>query len=284
MLDRNTLWRQGSILEFEHAHQLGLVTEESKNERIVVISHDCDIPSDKETIVEVIKGHVVTKSNSMYEGAKHQRTIHINYEVDGGASECIELEIKNKYSIDKELFSSIALNPNQSLSISLSEKRSLKQWLAARYGRPAYPNAFENRLKKTQRIGKKDRSLEWIIADKISPVSQYIVGIFFDLGEERNSELETNEPYYLSISIVYDIQKWGFDAKTKSEALSKEIKDFFHSVYGMPHEATEIALEECQAISSHQMTLSDLMKVDQWRVEYISINEDEPHIQSGSTP
>lgn len=26
-------------------------------------------------------------------------------------------------------------------------KRALKQWLAARYGRPAFPNAFEERLR-----------------------------------------------------------------------------------------------------------------------------------------
>ena len=50
--------------------------------------------------------------------------------------------------------------------------------------------------------------------------------------------------------------------------------------------ATEIALENCGAVADTYMTLADLRKVDQWRLEYISLG-DEPishFIPTGERP
>ena len=36
----------------------------------------------------------------------------------------------------------------------------------------------------------------------------------------------------------------------------------------------EIALEGCSAVADTFMTLADLRRVDQWRLEYLSLRED----------
>ncbi|MHB1565036.1 MAG: hypothetical protein ACYCXP_13310 [Leptospirillum sp.] len=149
------------------------------------------------------------------------------------------------------------------------EKRALKQWLASRYGRPAFPNAFENRLRKS--IGK--RTVEKKIEKILEPESRNLVGLFFDLGEGRNEELATGNPYLLSISVVYDAIEGGSTARKAAEKVAKDLIDLFHSVYGTPETSNEIALEKCQAVADTSITLADLRKVDQWRLEYISLNE-----------
>jgi len=56
MLGRDTEWRQGDLLTDEEAHAIGLVESLNSNRCVVLISHDCDLPNDTETFVEVIVG------------------------------------------------------------------------------------------------------------------------------------------------------------------------------------------------------------------------------------
>ena len=150
-----------------------------------------------------------------------------------------------------------------------NEKRGLKQWLAARYGRPAFPNAFEKRLRKQIR----KKSVENNIAKILEPASTHLIGLFFDLGDERSRELPENEPYFLSISVVYDATDCGQTARKAAEEIAKELTTLFHRSYGAPELTKEIALEKCNAVADTHLTLADLRKVDQWRVEYISLRE-----------
>jgi hypothetical protein len=100
-----------------------------------------------------------------------------------------------------------------------------------------------------------------------------LVGLFFDLGEERLSEQSEGEPYYLSISVVYDATAGGQAAREAAEKTANELAALFHKSYGPPEQATEIALDKCNAVADTYLTLADLRKVDQWRLEYISLRE-----------
>lgn len=48
--------------------------------RIVVITHDCDLPNEGETSVEVIVADVVSASNPQFSYAKNPRRLHLGYE------------------------------------------------------------------------------------------------------------------------------------------------------------------------------------------------------------
>jgi hypothetical protein len=63
MLGRDTEWRQGSVLLHADAVALGLVVQDQVQSRVVVISHDCDLPNDKEETVEIIIGSAVEKAD-----------------------------------------------------------------------------------------------------------------------------------------------------------------------------------------------------------------------------
>lgn len=269
MLGRDTEWRQGSVLAESDAVTLGLVEAEESSKRVVVITHDCDLPHAAEVNVEVIVGSIVAQADPMYIGARNPRKLHLRYIAPSGNEVCLEISHSDLQVVPKSNFTQIG-NPDGGMPLDSGEKRALKQWLAARYGRPAFPNELETRLRK--RFGKKtvvDR-----IAHTIEPDSTHLVGLFFDLGEERTAELTEEEPYFLSIFVVYDASEGGQAAREAAERVATALTKLFHEAYGAPEASKEIALEKCDAVADTYLTLADLRKVDQWRVEYISLRKE----------
>lgn len=270
MLARDTDWRQGDLLTCEAAASLGLVGATDQGHRAIVITHDCDLPHESELCVEVIVAEVILKEDPQLSYAKNPRRLHLAYKGNNVAPLILELRHGDRRSIPKSDFAARAVK-DHSLALPADAKRVLKQWLAARYGRPAFPNAFEERLRK--RSGK--RTVEQLIAKILEPNAKYLVGLFFDLGEQRGTEAKDGEPYALSVSVVYAANEGGTNARMAAERVATQLRDLFENTYGKPDVATEIALDACEAVADTYLTLADLRRVDQWRLEYISLRDGE---------
>jgi hypothetical protein len=273
MLARDTDWRQGDLLTCEAAAALGLVGATDQGHRAIVITHDCDLPHESEHCVEVIVAELVVKDpkpDPQLSYAKNPRRLHLAYEGADAAPLILELRHGDRRSVPKGDFAERAVKDN-SLALPVDAKRALKQWLAARYGRPAFPNAFEERLRKLS--GK--RTVEQLIAKILEPDAKYLVGLFFDLGEQRGAEVGEGEPYALSVSVVYDVTEGGTEARLSAERVAGQLRDLFEKTYGKPDVATEIALDACEAVADTRLTLANLRRVDQWRLEYISLRDDD---------
>ena len=282
MLGRDTPWRQGSVIAQADAIAAGLFDETSSSlKRALVITHDCDLTNDRELEVEVMVGDVVDNLNKQFARARNVRRLHLAFDTPSGNQQFIDLQITAKQSISKSLIA--GCKPDGGWVLSDEEKRSLKQWLAARYGRPAFPNAFETHLRKN--VSKKE-TVEDRLGKVLEKVSAHLVGVFFDLGENRAAELTDGTPYDLRITVVYDASEGGQPARLAAEDVVSEIREIFQSAYGPPDAATEIALESCEAVADLRFPLSDLRKVDQWRAEYISLRQDppEPFLAVGEMP
>ncbi|KGT86453.1 hypothetical protein NG99_25760 [Erwinia typographi] len=268
--DSGTTWRQGQILKHEDAVSLGLLTEEQTGIKVVVISHDCDLQSSSEQKIEFIAGPLI-KGAGNFSWAKHPRILHLNLEqvldVDQSA---IELRHDNKFQIDKGNFT--CTECDHGYIISSQEKQILKQWLASRYGRPAFPDVFESRLRA---FDVKKFRFERELAKIISDHSKYLIGIFFDLGEDRFVDLEESIPYELNIHLVYDLIGGGPEARKETEQAVTLITKLFMTYHGDPAASVLIALMSCNAVPDIEFNLYALRRMDQWRVEYISLQNDE---------
>ncbi|GMV69552.1 MAG: hypothetical protein AMXMBFR76_19910 [Pseudomonadota bacterium] len=264
MLARDTAWRQGDLLICETAAALNLVAAAEDGRRVIVITHDCDLPHDGESYVEVIIAESVVKPDPQLSYAKNPRRLHLAYQNSDALPLILELRHGDRRSVPKGDFAECAVKDN-SLALPVDAKRALKQWLAARYGRPAFPNEFEERLRK----GKVERK----IAKILEPNAKYLVGLFFDLSEQRGAEAVGGEPYALSVSVVYDATEGGSDARLSAEQVARRLRELFEKTYGKPDVATEIALDTCEAVADTHLTLADLRRVDQWRLEYISLRD-----------
>jgi len=282
MPGRDTVWRQGSVLTRPDAIEADLIDEVSADQkRAVIVTHDCDLPNDREAHVEIIVGTIIAAPSKEFARARNVRRLHLAFNAQNDSKQFLELQITDKQSIPKTYLSA-EKQPDRDWILPDEEKRALKQWLAARYGRPAFPNAFETHLRK--KIGK--YSVEQQLGKALEKVSGYLVGVFFDLGESRAVELVDGAPYDLRIVLVYDASEGGQAARLAGEQAASGIKAIFEKAYGSPDSATEIALENCEALADTFFPLSDLRKVDQWRAEYISLRQDppEPFIAAGEIP
>lgn len=271
MLDRDTPWRQGSIISQEDAIAADLFDEDAlHSKRALVVTHDCDLQNDKEPDIEIIVGEIAQTLNKQFARARNVRRLHLAFDTQSG-DQFLDLQITARVSINKSVIA--AARPDDSWILKDDEKRALKQWLAARYGRPAFPNAFETRLR--EQTGKKS-TVEDLLNKALEKVSTHLIGIFFDLGKHRCMELPDGDPYTLRIAIVYDAIDGASTARLTAEAVAMEIEQIFCNAYGTPDCAVKIALESCEAVADTYFSLADLRKVDQWRVEYISLRRDPP--------
>lgn len=282
-MTRDTDWRQGDLLTQETAAKLtSLNSAVGETHRVVVITHDCDLPNGSETSVEVIVADVVSAPDAQLSYAKNPRKLHLGYELTDGRSVVVELRHAERRIVPKVEFEKQAARDDHA-SLPIGGKRALKQWLAARYGRPAFPNAFEKRLRK---VVSKNTSVERRIGKILAPEAKHLVGLFFDLGEQRSAEVPAGEPYALSISVVYDATEGGAQARHSAEMIAGQLRELFEQAYGKPDTATDIAIDACEAVADTSITLADLRRVDQWRLEYISLNDHDhgDFLPIGETP
>lgn len=269
MLGCDTDWRQGDLLTCESAAAAGLPGAADPGRRVIVITHDCDIRHDNEDRIEVIVAEVVAKTDSRFARAKNPRRLHLIYEGADAVPLILDLRHRDRHSVQKRLFTDRAVKDNRH-ALSDGSKRTLKQWLAARYGRVAFPDEFEKRLRK--RCGSRT------VADRIEEVlrlseANHLVALYFDLGEQRGVEAAVGEPYSLSIAVVYDAIDGGAEAMRSAEQVAEKLRELFEKAYGKPDVATEIALDACEAVPDTHVTLADLRRVDQWRLEHISLDD-----------
>ncbi|HHF8312240.1 TPA: hypothetical protein ACPT4W_005798, partial [Klebsiella pneumoniae] len=256
----------------DDAVSLGLLTPDETNHKVVVITHDCDLQSNSEKNVELMVGPLKKGSGKMMR-AKHPRILDLCFEnPESTKKNAVELRHERKVILSKEAFH--CEEHDSSYTISAEEKQALKQWLAAKYGRPAFPNSFEERL----RAYDEDKKVifEKEVAEIIATKAEHLIGVFFDLGEERFDDLEEGIPYELSINVVYDATEGGPDARDTAEKTCAGLKDLFFKFYGDPAlgHSELIELNQCNAVADTHFSLYALRRMDQWRVEYISLEDD----------
>lgn len=272
-MTRETNWRQGSLVKPE---EVGRLASASSDEcAVMLITHDCDIPArDKEPVLEFIICRK-TQADTNFINCRNVRNLHIPYYA-GEESIHYLVNYQNRIFVERAIFDSLS-GPDESLLLKEEDKRVLKQWLCTRYGRPAYPNSFENRLRKKK--GKK--TAEWHIAKIIQSCHESLCGMFISLGDAKDIELPEGDPYGLVINLVYQANG-GSQAREACENAAQEISALFDEIYGPIGEATEIALEACDAVADSRFSLADIMKTDQWRLEWISLDDDGHFLQVAS--
>lgn len=281
MLGRDTSWRQGCVLSTELVSGLQLCDETSEDIRVVVISHDCDIPHAAESKIDVIVGRTVNVADGNFIGGKNPRKLHLSFECAAtNSTSVIELEHTKSERLCQRPF--VNATPDDGFVLLDKDKTILKQWLASRYGRPAYPNAFENRLQR--KVGQK--TVESKLSKILQQISHCTVAVYFDLNEDRQTEHEESDPYYLGISIIYNTLEQPIENREEIESKLDAIRQLFDDANTTGGPAGQIILDSCDCISDAEYSIADIRRTDQWRVEHISLNSDvgEPILVRGDMP
>jgi len=265
---RESSWRQGHVLTREAAQHFGLSnTVDGENTCVAVISHDCDLANDNldvEPFVEVIVGRVVPNANGNFTWGKAPRTLHYPARC-ADALVVIELVNTSKRSIRKDLLAQF--NPDSSFIIDGKGLAVLRSWLASRYNRAAFPDAFVSRMRDT----KADNKLVKVLQDH----GELISFVYFDLDAGQNVERKEGDPYRLSIVLVFNP---GEDAETAAHRADAVANAFESALHSRLLGSKELILASCFSISEDDLRVSQARILSQWRLEYMTQKADDAQL------
>jgi len=273
---RDTPWRQGHVLTVEAVKTLGLVhTGGLESACVVVVSHDCDLANDDldaEPQVEVIVGCIPAKPNGNFSWAKSPRTLHFEIE-RSGTSVLVELVATFKALVPKEALG--FYEPNPDWSMSGQSLATLRAWLAVRYNRVAFPDAFVERLR--------DCKITNALQKLVEPNHKSLSHIFFDVDGGRELDRTDGGAYELKIVLVYPPGDDPEETADEIDKLAESIKGLFEKrCYNSDSEAwAGIHLKSCIAISEDSLPVSKAKLMNEWRFEHMSLKD---RIQSCRRP
>ncbi|MGL6241683.1 hypothetical protein [Pseudomonas sp.] len=277
---RNTLWRQGQLLQQETAQLLGLISTESPDRTaVVVISHDCDLAQlpGAEPFVEVIIGRFVDlPADGSYTNCKNLRRLQIECS-SGKSPQLLELETTSRKLLLKENLG----NPEQALCkyspcedhrMSPSERNILQLWLAARYRRAAFPDEFDRRLKEVTDVSAR-------LSKAFKSSGRHIPAVFFDVDEgTENQRIGPDDPYVLTVFLLYSTDRDPQAAEKAALETASKIIEIFNARCTILKNGIVvwqwIELEKVEVISDQALTYADSLQMMKWQADHISLRAD----------
>ena len=215
----NKGWRQGSVLKKDDVRDY-LPVADIKHlagcEIVgVVITQSCDLIHhcfDAEPNLEILVGKVVNNINGNYTFGKHPRLLHVQLQHLDTSNQIIEFLPQDKIVVERTLLHDI--DPDVERYLPEKDLRGLILWLAARYDRPAFPNAFNSRIQNSRKSRDKN-------AKKIS---KHVIGLYIDINPDK--EIAESETYNVTLIAVVERKFNGdlSDIETTIKAIADDLR------------------------------------------------------------
>lgn len=257
----STAWRQGDLLAPVDAVALGLIEPAQRDtHRAMIISHSCDIASkaEVEPAVELLIGAVIQSDEATAQNGHSIRQLHLGSEGQS-TTEWVHYGITGRLEVSKiDLFQH---EPWTERSYTSEQRTLLRRWLAQRYARSEFPDAFINWLKESgvgsrfEDIGKRH--------------SAHLVGIYFDFDDDSERD-NPDEPYVLGINVVYDAS--NADHAVGAQQAKMRIEAIFAQRCKLNNRWRWIELTYCDALSEHVFSLWAAKNFRRWRFEHRSLS------------
>lgn len=240
-------WRQGSILDQKSLLQLGA----EGHDIAIVLSHDCDVVRAVmvEPSLELILGSKAEKPRPEYLYGRNPREIDLLL-ADGVTA--IRLCANERISVSKEKLCNLV--PSSDV-LEFDSVSLLAKWIAKRYTRAAWPDAFIDRLRRV------DRKLDQLFK---SIQSRQISSILIMLEPPR-MELPANEDYRMVVWLTVPV------ASRMDESCAAAAQDFESQLKGILSRCPGIKLEEIETRSEADVSMDDLRQFRNFDRDYRSV-------------
>jgi hypothetical protein len=251
-------WRQGSVLPASLAktlHEKDLLPWQlSEDELLIVISHDCDVTNADfhvEPQVEFIRVALLPKSHKHghYFWAKNPRTYQLE-DPSTGASVVWQFSIHDRVSVPRQFLLNAA--PDQQRSLSLHNLKRLRLWLARRYSRVAFPDAFNERIHAATKQ----------LRSKLKSKGDLLTAIYLLVPDK---ELTTGESY--DIIMYGSMRVEDFDVPEKR----KEAQKVLDKVEAALAVCDGIDIKESALRSEAAISLDEVRKLKRWDFDDLTV-------------
>lgn len=247
-------WRQGSLIEQPGLKVLGLDSFSCG----IVLSQDCDLIQsvDLEPDAEIILGYLRESCRPDCLNGHNPRSLDIEVRV-GAPPTHAALAIADRVKVPKA--SLAALSPSSDFVLAGQAVTLLAGWVAKRYTRQAWPDAFNKRLSGS--VGKK---LENLFK---SEAARVISGIWFYL-DPLEEELAPEQDYHLSVWLTVKMSVVTSDSEYKSATdFESRLRDLLTKCKGIDLRGSEVRSET-------DVSLDDLHYYRRFDRDYRSVSPD----------
>ncbi len=235
-------WQQGSILSPEACEKLKLLRPE-RAQYGIVLSQDCDVVAACETedVVEVIAATFVEQVDPSALYGKHPRRLAVALD---GSSQHFELNIRHRTYVAKPALAEF--EPLTSFRVTRRDVRIMARWIAKRYTRDAFPDAFNLRLLAAK------RPLEKLSK---SESGRSVTQVFIAMAEPED-ELPPDQPYRIALWFAFrDDPSLGAKRRADAERFASSFLEALRSCAGIDvseetvvRSHAEISLEELESM------------------------------------
>ncbi|MFU8803990.1 MAG: hypothetical protein ACNA8W_09305 [Bradymonadaceae bacterium] len=199
--------------------------------------------------IEVLLGTVIPSIDGIFAHGRNPRTLHIALGAGTDAMNA-RFAIRDRELIDKAKFGNIS--PSETHELTDQDRETVIRWIARRYTRPAFPDAFNERLRQA------DGSL---IKLSKATCSQPVTAIYIDL-DPPFEELEDEQPYRVFVWFAYRDR----DRLADIDKLEQEFLKILESCDGI-----EVREDECGAKHHSDITLEDLELLRPFNYDFRSL-------------
>lgn len=253
-------WRQGSILPKPLIAKLRdqgtLPTDWSDETVLIVVSHDCDVTNvsfTAEPFVELIAAHAIYSSDRKghMQWGKNPRRYQFTSGI-GGHESHYELSVHDKLTIPRTRL--VDYQPDADRVLGTEDVRSICAWIAKRYTRAAFPDAFNERTRKAINDLRKSFKAN----------GHLLTGIYILVQDD---ELDADDPYEVTVWATMRENRFAnHDERAEAQKLVNEIESALASCKGIDIIATELRAES-------EVSLSDLRLLKRWDFDDLSLRD-----------
>jgi len=251
-------WRQGAVFREQDQPRLAelISVDIEQGAHLLVVSQDCDIVhhnSEAEPIVEVLLAEPLQdKPSGSFTYGKNPRRLQIPIIVDG-SSQYFECAAKHRYFINRQVLADCP--PDSRIQVEDATLQLIRSWLAARYTRTAFPDAFNLRI--AGALSSQARMLKSRGSD--------LSGIY--IAVTPWDELNEGESYRVELYATMEIDAWeNTDARQEMASLVDDLALAINHCEGIDVENHEIRSEE-------DISLADIRVLRRWDYDYLSYRE-----------
>jgi hypothetical protein len=244
-------WRQGSIVGEADLKTLGYENADVA----VVLSQDCDVVQriDQEPVVELLLGKRIERPRADLLNGRNPRLLDIALR-DGGGEGVVAFRILDRVSLDKIKLATLV--PSPTLALPKESLHCLIGWVAKRYTRPAFPDAFNERLETVRE--RLDRLVK-------SDVSKVITGIYV-LLVQGDQELPADEDYKVVVWLaVTDATMADAAAYESAQTFETRLRSVLEACRGIKLEAP------LELRSESDISIADLRIMKRLDMDYRSL-------------
>jgi len=252
----NIGWQQGAIIAVSEIKpfiqsSISDIITPCDEDVFIITSQDCDVLNDeKEPLIEMVLATITKEPQDT--GLMHGRSVRELYlPCSNGSNNCYHMNINERVWVNAKVKE--ALQPNDNLSLELTDR--LSGWLSFRYRREAFPDDFNDKLKKAiETLRKKLSKLE----------NEHLIAIYLDLQPDK--DLEQGESYDVDMLVVI--------ADGTCDTTLARYKEIFNSFITKAQKDAEVTFNphigESVVIHESEVTIADIRRLKKWHLEDIS--------------